>query len=87
MAAWPVDPHSCAGNLPKLAATLARSPSLRLPAPFATPQCLTDPFTGKNYSEIGYPGMQPPLVRVGGYWYGEEPSSKGELFRVVRQVG
>ena len=50
------------------------------------PQCLTDPYTAKNYSEVGYPNMQPPLVRVGGYWATEEPSSKAELFSVVRQA-
>lgn len=48
--------------------------------------CLTDPDTGKNYSDIGIPSFNPPLVRVGGYWAFEEPSNKAELFTVVRQV-
>lgn len=49
-------------------------------------QCLTDPDTGRNYSDIGIPSFNPPLVRVGGYWAFEEPSNKAELFSVVRQV-
>jgi secreted trypsin-like serine protease len=48
--------------------------------------CMTDPYTGKNYSDIGLPSFNPPLVRVGGYWAFDEPNNKAELFNVVRQV-
>lgn len=79
--------HSRLGRSHRSSSTLHAL--LLTPPPPSTPvppavQCLTDPYTGKNYSA---PGYQPLLVRVGGYWRVEEPSSKAELFTVVRQVG